>query len=318
MGPPDAWILTAAPAGLYDRAVNARVTLPLVLILGGCAAARPPVGTTSAEEANARASAAQDAERETARAREERIRELEAQLALAHAEARALRAELRNLEARPRHETTRIVHAEPEPPPEAPPTSEPRPMLRLYGAPAQTAVVAGPPPPVVAAAPPLPSLRLPVAHAPGTAPDRGVPLIPEAPIVVAPRAPTSEAGPRDDGAVQAYREALAHVSARRFEEGLAGLDAFLRAYPDHPYAGNAMYWRGEIHYARRDYRQALSELSRLVERYPGGSKVPEALLRIGLCHARMGEAERAQRTFERLRTQFPGSVAAQMAAREDV
>jgi tol-pal system protein YbgF len=146
-----------------------------------------------------------------------------------------------------------------------------------------------------------------------------VPAIPEAPIAVAAPAPVAPPAPRrDDAAVAAYRAALSDLAARRLDEALAGLDAFLRAHPRHPYADNALYWRAEIHYARRDYRGALVELSALIERYPSGNKVPDALLRIGLCHERMGDRARARQVFQRLRTQYPDSVAARMASREDV
>ena len=304
-----------------------RVLLISLLALSGCATAPAPARTTPVEEARTTAADPRD---EVVRGQRARIRELEAQLALAHAEAGALRAELRDVEASARTQATRIAHA---PAPEVEPViadepapSGPRPVLRLHG-PVPSAAnlrvlepIPGPPAPAVAAAPPLPALRLPTDAAPrfdpAFDPEAGVPRIPDAPIVVAP--PAAPPPPRDDGAVRSYREALAHMSARRLDEALAGLDTFLRAHPSHAYADNAMYWRGEIHYARRDYRRALAELTALVERYPRGSKIPEALLRIGLCHARMGDAARARQVFERLRTEFPRSVAARMVPEEDV
>lgn len=298
--------------------VKIRAILPLLLALGGCAhgatrsQAVAPVasGTTVCEEVH-----------DTVRAHRERIRELEAAVALARAEANALRIALREAEERERTRATRIVHTPDEQGvdvvDEEPEESGPRPVLRLYGS--APAPIPGPPASVFAdAPPPPPALRLPVAHS-GAGPSDGVPAIPAAPVVVTPRVAPSPARnePRPDPAAAAYREALAHVSARRFDEALAGLDAFLRANPDHAYADNAMYWRAEIHYARRDYRRALAEFTALVERYPRGNKVPEALLRIGLCHERMGDRASAQRAFERLRAEFPASAAARMASRED-
>lgn len=316
--------LTPAREPPYDRAVRLRAILVLVLALGGCASAPPPARTTTpAGDVAAREAAAQRRERE-------RMRELQAALALAQAEARALRDELREQEAVARVQSTRIVHERPPEPIVAPPPEEeesgPRPVLRLYGpAPAPTpsvAAIPGPPAPPLAPPPPAASLRLPVDERARLAPDQGVPRIPEAPIVVAPPARAEPPAPRPvpprDDAVDAYRQALAHLSARRFDEALSGLDAFLRAYPGHAYAHNAMYWRGEIHYARRHYRRALAELTALVERYPRGNKVPEALLKIGHCHARMGDRARARQVFERLRAEHPTSVAARMVPEEDV
>lgn len=283
-------------------------SLALLLVMTACSApaARPARTALAAREAP-----------ELARQRD-RIRELEAMVGVAQGEASALREHVRSLETALRSQTTRIEPArqceEPmivEEAPEEPQRS--RPVLRLYGPPPIPEV---PIPPILAAPPPA-SLRLPVAIAPGMDPELGVPPIPEVPVPVM-RPPEPPPPPRDDGAVTAYRAALTHLSAQRFEQALAGLDAFLRDYPRHSYADNALYWRGEIHYARRDYRRAIAELSALVERYPNGNKVPEALLRIGLCYEHMGDRVRARQVLERLRRQYPDSVAARMAAREDV
>ncbi len=300
--------------------------LALVLALGGCAGAtassraRPAVPSVSpAELASAR---------ETVQRQRDRIRELEAALGLAQAQARQLADELRDREAAERARITRIGAERASEPQElaveeeTPRDSGPRPVLRLYGP--ATAPLPGPEAPPIVAAPPLPSIRLPVVVSPDGDPAAGVPAIPSAPVAIAPSPvpapppPTPVRPPADDPAVTEYRAALAHLSARRLDEALAGLDAFLRAHPRHAYADNALYWRGEIYYAQRDYRRALAELTALVERYPRGNKVPEALLRIGLCHERMGERARARAVFQRLRTQYPDSVAARMASREDV
>ncbi|MCZ7678537.1 MAG: tol-pal system protein YbgF [Sandaracinaceae bacterium] len=301
-----------------------RTMLALVLALGGCAApaASSRVATTTPASATAEGDLA--SAREVVRRQRERIRELEAALGLARAEARQLSAELRELTAAERARITRIgaERAQASEAPvieEAPRETGPRPVLRLYG----PAPVPGPEAPPVVAAPPLPSIRLPVVLGADGDPD-AVPAIPASPLLVSPpvaSAPPPEPprpAPADDPAVASYREGLAHLSARRLDEALAAFDSFLRAHPHHAYADNALYWRGEIHYARRDYRRALAELSALVERYPRGNKVAEALLRIGLCHERMGDRQRAREVFHRLRTQYPDSVAARMASREDV
>lgn len=314
---------TSSPAPSSARATS--IWIALVLALGGCAApaASSRVATTTPASATAEGDLA--SAREVVRRQRERIRELEAALGLAQAEARQLAVELRELSAAERARVTRIgsqrADAPAEPPviEEAPRETGPRPVLRLYG----PAPIPGPEAPPVVAAPPLPSIRLPVVLGEGGDPS-AVPAIPPSPVLVA-QAPASAPAPEpprpppaDDPAIRAYREGLAHLSARRLDEALAAFDGFLRAHPHHPYADNALYWRGEIHYARRDYRRALAELSALVERYPRGNKVAEALLRIGLCHERMGDRQRAREVFHRLRTQYPGSVAARMASREDV
>lgn len=264
---------------------------------------------------------------------EDRIQELEASLAARTAEVQALRSAIASGADR---QVVRIGDDAPSASDErvlsdfttldgdgevsAPSASSSRPVLRLYGAPPppSVAVLAGPEAPPIVAAPPTGALgRLPVVLTEG-APD-SVPAIPTTPLVVAPDPPAPLApAPEDEVAAAEYRAALAHVTAREWDDALAALGRFVAAHPDHAYADNAMYWRGEVLYARRDYAGAITELTRMVERFPHGNKVPDALLRIGFAYERLGQPERAREMFRRVREQYPGTVAARTAPLEDV
>jgi tol-pal system protein YbgF len=305
-------------------------------LLVGCAGTAATTGSVATVETSGGDAPTDDV------AADERVRVLESQLAESTAEARSLRAELDA--ARDRHEVVRI--GEPRTSSEdatdaeertvvlsdsiAPADDErssggSRPVLRLYGPPAplgrpalssDVAALPGPVAPPIVAAPPIGALdRLPVVVTPG-APDE-VPAIPDAPIIVAAPSPTRAAPAIDGPAEIEYRAALAHVSAHRWDAALAALSAFVTAHPDHPYADNAMYWRGEVLYAERDYAAAITELTSMIEHFPSGNKVPDALLRIGFCFQRLGESERARQIFRRVRDQYPGTVAARTASRED-
>jgi tol-pal system protein YbgF len=223
----------------------------------------------------------------------------------------------------------------------------PRPVLRLYGPPEMPASAYAPmmpagavpmqpmqpmPQAMPAAMPqylPAPPMvgglgPLPVVAPPGMR--SMVPPIPDRPLAVLPAPPMATLGaapatvaPRttDDPAVREYQAALNHVAARRFDEALAGLGTFLRVHPSHPYADNAMFWRGEVLYMRRDYAAAERELAEMVRRFPRGNKVPDALLRLGFCRQRQGDLEGARTYFRRVRAEHPGTVAARLASRED-
>ena len=284
----------------------------LPVACGGAATSNAPSASATSGDEVALAEAASC---ESGDARDRRARELEARLATSTAEVRTLRTQLR---AAQDHEgatqaaaSTDVTTLPADDADEEP--SGARPVLRLYGAPSMTevAVLAGPAAPSSVAAPPLGLFtRLPVVLTPG-APD-AVPAIPMEPITVAPAA-----APIEDGVVIEYRAALAHVSAREWDAALSSLARFVTAHPDHAYADNAMYWRGEVLYARRDYAAAIAELTSMIERFPSGNKVPDALLRIGFAYQRLGESERAREIFRRVREQYPGTVAARTASRED-
>jgi tol-pal system protein YbgF len=120
-----------------------------------------------------------------------------------------------------------------------------------------------------------------------------------------------------DPVVAAYRRALRLVRDRQFGEALGALQDFVRSHPDHPFADNATYWVGEVHYAARRYDQALQTFGRVVSEYPEGNKVADALFKMALCHKRTGDLQKAAALLERVQRQYPDTIAARMASRED-
>ncbi|MDH3202022.1 MAG: tol-pal system protein YbgF [Myxococcales bacterium] len=120
-----------------------------------------------------------------------------------------------------------------------------------------------------------------------------------------------------DSGVEDYRRGLSLVREREFDEALIALTAFLDVYPDHPYADNALFWRGEVYFLRREYGRALKEFQAVEKQYPWGNKLPDALYRIGQIHLKRGDKARARAYFDKVRDQFPDTAAARLALRED-
>jgi tol-pal system protein YbgF len=121
---------------------------------------------------------------------------------------------------------------------------------------------------------------------------------------------TSHVNPIDPEAKRAYDAAYALVTVHRYEQALDALAAFLLKWPDHPYANNAMYWRGECYFARGDYQHASEQFDGVLKRYPAGNKVPDALLKLGLCQQKLGNPTKAKECFDQLAQQFAGTEAA--------
>jgi tol-pal system protein YbgF len=114
----------------------------------------------------------------------------------------------------------------------------------------------------------------------------------------------------DPAAKPAYDAALALVTAHKYPSALDALAAFLVRWPDHPYADNALYWRGECYYALGDYTRAAQQFEGVVTRFPAGDKAPDALLKLGMCAQRTGDPARARDVFARLAHDYPQSAAA--------
>lgn len=125
-----------------------------------------------------------------------------------------------------------------------------------------------------------------------------------------PRDGASRASVLDPDAKSAYDAALALATSRQYDRALEALSGFLVKYPDHPYAENALYWRGECYFARGEFLRAAEQFEAVLGRFGGGKKAPDALLKIGASHERLGSPDRAREYWDRLRRDFPRSEAA--------
>ncbi len=114
----------------------------------------------------------------------------------------------------------------------------------------------------------------------------------------------------DPQAKRSYDSALALVNAKKYDAALDALAAFLVKWPDHPYADNAMYWRGECYFARGQYAPAAEQFEGVVTRFPTGNKAADALLKLGISKMKLGDPTKAKELFDRLAQQFPKSDAA--------
>ncbi len=114
----------------------------------------------------------------------------------------------------------------------------------------------------------------------------------------------------DPNAKHEYEAALSLVNARQYDAALEALAAFLVKYPDHPYADNALFWRGECYYAKGDYLHAAEQFEGVFTRFPAGNKAPDALLKLGMSRMKLGDPGKAKEVFDRLAQSYPQSDAA--------
>ena len=114
----------------------------------------------------------------------------------------------------------------------------------------------------------------------------------------------------DPAAKQAYDAALALVNGKQYDKALDAFAAFLVRYPDHPYAANATYWRGEAYFAQGQFVRAAEQFEGIILRFPLGTKTPDALLKLGICQQKLGNADKAKTYFDKLAKEYPRSDAA--------
>lgn len=128
---------------------------------------------------------------------------------------------------------------------------------------------------------------------------------------------TSKSPVFEPQAAKDYDAAYALVKAKKPKAAVDALGAFIVRYPDHPYAANALYWRGECYWQLGDWAGAVTQFDTLTVRYPGSNKLADGLLKLGLSHRKLGSTAKARAAFDRLKKEFPTSEAAKKIPPED-
>ena len=162
------------------------------------------------------------------------------------------------------------------------------------GAPADNAAPINTPPPAAA---PTPGRK--------GKPPAGTPM--SAAPVQEPAAPA--APPVDD----LYKTALGDYMGAKYQLASSEFSDVMKFYPDHPLAGNASYYQGEISYKAGNYQEAIKDYDRVLEQYPDNNKVPVSHLHKGQALIALKQTEAGVRELRTLIQRFPNSPEAMQA-----
>jgi len=156
-------------------------------------------------------------------------------------------------------------------------------------------------------------------HLPAAAPaSERQPLIPVGEgdnLGVVPVDGTAAEGDEATGPMQEFQAAYRAFTNGALDEALVRFGKFLKDNPEHPYADNAMFWRGECYLAKGKSFKAIGEFERLVRRFPSSEKQASALYRIGFAYDRLGDQGKAKEYYFMVVDRHPGSDAARKASR---
>ena len=84
-------------------------------------------------------------------------------------------------------------------------------------------------------------------------------------------------------------------------------------YPEHPLAGNSLYYQGEIDYRGARYAAAIKNYDRVIEQFPDNNKVPAAHLHKAQSLIQLKQNEAGVRELRALIQRFPNSPEAMQA-----
>jgi tol-pal system protein YbgF len=117
----------------------------------------------------------------------------------------------------------------------------------------------------------------------------------------------------DDDILAEYNAAKSLMLDKQFDQSISQLAIFTKKYPDHPLAGNAWYWIGEIYLVLRSTNDAKSAFERIVEDYTGHEKVPDSLYKLGVIAQQSSDIAGATAYFERVLAEYPNTQSAKLS-----
>lgn len=117
------------------------------------------------------------------------------------------------------------------------------------------------------------------------------------------------------GPMEQFNAAYRAYTNKEHDRALASFSTFIRQHPDHGYADNAIFWRGECYLAKGNFLGAIGEFERLMARFPRSEKGPSAMYRIGFAYDQLRDQGRAREYYFRVVEKYPGTDAARRASR---
>jgi tol-pal system protein YbgF len=117
----------------------------------------------------------------------------------------------------------------------------------------------------------------------------------------------------DDEILAEYNAAKSLMLDKQFDQSISQLAIFTKKYPDHPLAGNAWYWIGEIYLVLRNTNDAKSAFERIVSDYSEHEKVPDSLYKLGVIAQQAADVAGAKAYFERVLSEYPNTQSAKLS-----
>jgi tol-pal system protein YbgF len=141
-------------------------------------------------------------------------------------------------------------------------------------------------------------------------PSAGTPM---SEVVPAPQPNETAAAPAAPPVDDLYKTALGDYMGAKYQLASSEFADVIKSYPDHPLAGNASFYRGEIAYRGGHYQDAITEYDKVIEQYGDGNKVPVAHLHKGQALIALKQNDAGVRELRALIQRFPNSPEAMQA-----
>jgi len=140
---------------------------------------------------------------------------------------------------------------------------------------------------------------------PGSAPPPGASSASRAPAIASGLSPKA-----------AYEQAMADYYIAQWGLAIAGLEAYIRAFPRSEQADEAQVNIGNSYFQQGKYDKALEAYDLAIRTYARGNATPEAYLKKGMSLASLRRPDEARTALEFVTTNFPDSFEATLARQQ--
>ena len=114
----------------------------------------------------------------------------------------------------------------------------------------------------------------------------------------------------------AYEQAMADYYIAQYDLAIAGLEAYIRAFPRSEQADEAQVNIGNSYFQQGKYDKALEAYDLAIRTYSKGNATPEAYLKKGMSLASLRRPDEARTALEYVTTNFPDSFEATLARQQ--
>ncbi len=106
-----------------------------------------------------------------------------------------------------------------------------------------------------------------------------------------------------------YEQGFGEIKREDYPAAEKTFTDFMKQYPDHALAPNALYWLGETHYVRKQYDKASRVFAEAFQKFPNGPKGADNLLKLGMSLAGAGKKSDACIALGELKRKYPNGPA---------
>ena len=125
--------------------------------------------------------------------------------------------------------------------------------------------------------------------------------------------PANSGGSSAPPADELYKTALGDYMGAKYPLASSEFADVVKNYPDHPLAGNASFYQGEIAYRANKYQDAIKEYDKVIEQYGDSNKVPVSHLHKGQALIALKQNDAGVRELRALIQRCPNSPEAMQA-----